>query len=90
MKNNSLDELLVRLHSELEQTTDVDQEEQQMLEQLMADISGLLEQHDEGNEESSQLFTERLQEAINQFEISHPTLTWSMGQVLAVLSGAGI
>jgi hypothetical protein len=91
MDKQQLHKLLEQLHAELSQAETVGGDELQLLKNLKLDVQAILERAE--GEPSPQQYTSLgrdLQEAIRQFEISHPNLTWAMGEVLEILSRAGV
>ena len=90
MDDNDLRKHLEQLHGEIEQTQNVDEKGQALLRDVKADIGGLLERSQNGPVVPEPLALQRIQEAIDTFEISHPTLTRLLSQLLETLSNAGI
>jgi chromosome segregation ATPase len=88
MDDKDLQQKLNDLHAEIERVQDVDDEARQMLTHLQQDIENLLEGSSDA--EGHQSLIERLNEAINQFEVTHPDMTKSMGQLLDLLARLGI
>jgi hypothetical protein len=91
MDKQQLHQLLEQLHAELSRAEKVEGEELELLKNLKADVQTLLARAEE--EPSPQQYSslgDNLREAIRQFEISHPNLTWAMGEVLEILSRAGV
>ena len=88
MTDNKLSKLLEQLHNELDSTEDVDEKGRELLRALNADIEELLERSEGGQSDDSLL--ERLQESIDQFEVTHPTLTSALSHIMTALSNAGI
>jgi chromosome segregation ATPase len=88
MDDKDLQQKLNDLHAEIERVQDVDDEARQMLTHLQQDIENLLEGSSDA--EAHQSLIERLNEAINQFEVTHPDMTKSMGQLLDLLARLGI
>lgn len=89
MENDKFRKLLEQVHNEIAQAESVDENGQELLAHLAADIQELLERS-EPSTESNLSIQERLQKAIDEFEVSHPTLTATLSQLSAVLSNAGI
>jgi len=87
--DKSLHELLERLHNELEQTDSVDEKGREMLRHLDADIHSRLERSRKPIETDEPLI-ERLQETIDHFETTHPSLTLTLSEMMTILSNAGI
>ena len=91
MDKQQLHQLLEQLHAELSQAENVAGEELDLLKKLKTDVQALLERA--GDEPSAQQYDTlgvSLQGAVRQFEMSHPTLTLMMGEVLEILSRAGV
>jgi len=89
MSDNKLTNLLEQLHTELDSTEAVDEKGRELLRDLNADIQELLKRSAEaGSEDDSVL--ERWQATIDHFEVTHPTFTATLSQILNVLSNAGI
>ena len=86
MTDQKLRELLEQLHNELEQTTSVDEKGREMLAHLSTDIQKLLEP----SETADRTILSQLQDAIDHFEVEHPTITSALSQILNTLSNAGI
>jgi hypothetical protein len=89
MKNQELLKLLEQFHNEIGLVENIDEDDRELLTHLAADIQSLLERSGQGNEPEP-LPGGRLQEAIDRFQISHPTLTNTLSQLSAVLGNAGI
>lgn len=89
MERNTLRELLEQVDHEIKKTETLDQQGRELLTHLAADINELLERSNPEKEQHL-FFTERLTQAIEHFETSHPQLTHYLSQLSAVLSNAGI
>ena len=87
--DQSLRELLERLHSELEQTEAVDEKGNEMLRHLDTDIRSFLERSDSERETDDPVLG-RLQDTIDHFETTHPSLTLTLSEMMTILSNAGI
>ena len=86
---NNLRELLEKLHNELERVDTTDEQGREMLRHLDEDIRTLI------NRSGSKIDTdepmlERLQEAVDHFEKSYPSLTMMLSQMMRILSNAGV
>jgi hypothetical protein len=88
MADQKLTQLLEQLHTELSTAEAVDEKGRDLLRALNTDIEALLERS-EGDDSSDSLL-ERLQDSIEHFEVSHPTLTSALAQMLNALNNAGI
>ena len=91
MDDEELRNLLEELHQKIETTDTVDETGRELLSHLSVDIRNLLERtgHDErlrGNERE----IGRLEESVRHFEVSHPSLTAALSQLLNILNNAGI
>ncbi len=90
MDDTKLRELLEQLHSELEHTQSVDDKGQVLLKDLDADIRGLLNRSSGEALQVPLPTVGLLEDTINHFEISHPTLTMALSELLTALNNAGI
>ena len=88
MNNSELVELLEKLHKEIEGTQSVDEQGQELLRELSADIQELLGSTEEKKAASSML--ERMETSIDHFEVTHPELTSALSSLVTILSNAGI
>ena len=86
MIDKKLPELLQQLHDELERTEALDEKGREMLIHLDADIKKFI---DPAEEDDETIF-ERIQDAIDHFEVEHPVVTAALSQILNTLSNAGI
>lgn len=89
MTDQNLRDLLEKLHQELEQIDVADESERERLRHLKADIRELRERSGE-TPETDETVLERLQDAIDHFEVTHPRLTLMLSQMMTILSNAGI
>ncbi|OGO32097.1 MAG: hypothetical protein A2Z16_01400 [Chloroflexi bacterium RBG_16_54_18] len=90
MDDSELRVTLEKLHRELEQTDNLDDDSRQRLQHLMGDIRTALDREGPPPAEHYQSLGDQLNEAIQRYEISHPSLTAAMRHALDILSGAGI
>jgi len=88
MSDKKLSKLLEQLHDELGKTQAVDDKGRELLRSLDGDIRKLLERSEGAQADESLL--ERLQDAIDHFEITHPKLTSALSHMMTILSNAGI
>jgi len=86
MTDQKLRELLQQLHDELERTQSVDEQGREMLRHVNADIQQFLDP----TQENPESLLDRLQNAIDHFEVEHPAVTAALSQMLNTLSNAGI
>jgi predicted transcriptional regulator len=87
MEQQKLRDLLENLHRELEQVDSVDETTVAVLSSLREDIRKLVD--DKGAVEESEPLVERLNEAIDHFEIEHPKLSMTIQHVLDSLARMG-
>ena len=90
MDKQQFDLALQQLHHELQQIESVDETEQQLLRQLMADIRKLTRSENSDQLRAPEGLVEELTEGIERFEASHPQATMLMGQVIDALGKMGI
>ena len=90
MEDPELHEALEKLHHELEQADDLDDESRQGLQHLMSDIRMALDRQPPAPEGEDESLFDQLNESIQQYEVSHPSLTAALQHALEILSGAGI
>jgi hypothetical protein len=86
MNDPELRKLLEQLHNEIENTETVDEKGQELLRDLSEHIRVLLVRSEQPQPSS----INSLEASIDYFEISHPTLTATLTQLLQILSNAGI
>lgn len=85
MPEKRLNELLTELHENLDGSGEVTPEDRALLETLADDIRERLDRDDD---EAS--VTDRLAEAVEQFEQSHPRIAYTLRGVMDVLAKMGI
>lgn len=85
--NEELRESLTRLRDELSGGKPLSADQRKQLENVLTDISRLFEGEEEHSHES---LTQRLRDAADHFEDTHPDLTLAIGAVASVLSRMGI
>jgi hypothetical protein len=90
MSDENLRKLLEQLHDELERSQSMDEKGDELLRHLNADINNLLKRSEKGKTQSDEPLLERLQDAIDHFEVTHPTLTTMLSEMMTILSNAGI
>ena len=90
MDNKELDDLLHKLHDEIEKTRSIDDKGSELLRDLEGDIRTLLERSQGGVIQVHPSIQQRLELAVNHFEVSHPDLTTLISNLLDSLSSAGI
>ncbi|MBI1793946.1 MAG: DUF4404 family protein [Chloroflexi bacterium] len=90
MDDKKLRKLLEQLHDELEHTQSLDGKGRALLRDLDADIRSLLNRSKGDALQAQPQVLERLEETIDHLEITHPTLTMALSELLTVLNNAGI
>ncbi len=90
MTNQELRKQLEQLHSELEQTSDVDPETARELSEIDRHIQALLRRPDRELVEKHHTVTESLREALVSFGNEHPQLTIAVERVLDAFTEMGI
>ena len=90
MEENELRKLLEKLHQEIEEADSVDEKGQELLQELQGDIQSLLDRSHQARVDAEPEVSRRLENSIAHLEQTHPTLTATLSQLLAVLSNAGI
>jgi len=88
MNNQEIDQLLEKLKNEIEGIQPDDETGQALLRELSADIRDLLERAEA--KQPAQPMMKRIETSIDHFEVSHPDLTVTLSNLLAILSNAGI
>jgi uncharacterized protein YigA (DUF484 family) len=84
MNNEELTQLLEKLHAELDGMENVDEKSRQLLNDLEKDINELLDRSDHDT------LLERLDDAVDEFEVKYPSLTTMLSEISRILSNAGI
>jgi hypothetical protein len=90
MDDPELHEAVGKLHQELEQADNLDEESRQQLQHLMGDIRTALDRQPPAPEEEDESLFEQINESIQQYEVTHPDLTAALQHALDILSGAGL
>ena len=90
MEEQELRKLLEQLHTEIEHTQSVDDTGRALLRDLGSDIRELLARSDADQSQAKQSLFGRLEESISYLEVTHPTLTNTIAQLMESLSNAGI
>ena len=91
MDRKDLHTLLETLHAQLQSAAPVAPEDRQLLQDLAQDIQGLLTDARAGGPAAADApGLERLRQAIQSLEVSHPYLTLGLNQLLDTLSRGGL
>jgi hypothetical protein len=90
MDNQELRDLLEKLHSEIEHTQTVDEKGQRLLNDLGADIRQLLDRSTNVQIQPHPSTIKRMEESLDYLEVTHPTLTTMLSELLATITNTGI
>lgn len=90
MDDNELNQLLQRLHSQIEHAQSLDEEQIQQLRHLEVDIQNLLARSPVKRGGSQVDILDQLESAVATFEMSHPSLAATFSKLMEILSNAGI
>jgi arsenate reductase-like glutaredoxin family protein len=90
MPDENLRKILEQLHDELERTESVDETGDELLRHLNEDIRSLLQRSGRAEVQADDSVLERWQNAVDHFEVTHPTLTTLLSEMMTILSNAGI
>ena len=88
--NRRLREQLERLEADLNKIDSVDEAGRDILHKLQQDVQDLLARSGEDSGLQEHPIAERLRQAIQHFEVTHPTLVGVMEQMVNTLSTMGI
>jgi hypothetical protein len=90
MDDQELQKLIESLHDEIQNTQSVDEKGRELLMHLETDIRKLLTQAGGVTAQVHPSTLQRLQEGLDHFELTHPTLTIRISKLLEALSNVGI
>ncbi len=90
MAENDSRKLLQQLHDEINNLKTVDDSSTELLRDIDGDIRTLLERSGEQPMSVHPTMIGRMEDAVDQFEVTHPDLTALISKVLDSLSIAGI
>jgi hypothetical protein len=90
MDSKELRKLLRQLHDEVEKKQVVDEKDGELLRDIEGELCTLLERSEENPVQLHGSFIQRLEGALDHFEITHPDLTMLISKLLDSLSNAGI
>jgi uncharacterized protein YlxW (UPF0749 family) len=88
MRKTSIKELVEELDREIERARSLNAQERELLEDLRGDIRMALERS--RKQASVEGTVEKLREAAGRFEVSHPSLTAALAQVMDSLVKMGV
>ena len=87
MSDTKARKLLEQLRKEIEQTGSLDAKGRDLLQGLDADIHDLLERSADAADAS---VMKRMEDSVDHFQVSHPTLTMILSELMNILNNAGI
>lgn len=90
MDTNELNATLATLHDELTHGQELDEEARQRLRVLLNDIQAVLDRGSEPEADDEDALSDRLQEAVSEFEAAHPQFSQLIGRIADGLSNLGI
>jgi uncharacterized coiled-coil DUF342 family protein len=88
MENQRLSKQLQDLQTQLQQAKTLEPNDREALLQLVKDIQATLARTDKSEEYESAV--QRLEDAVQRFEVTHPQMTAAMARVINSLSNMGI
>ena len=90
MADEELRRKLEELHDQIEQTDQVDEKGRALLRDVDGHVRELLSRSEHAPVQPKPGFTRGLEDAMRYFEVTHPTLTEALSDLLTALSNAGI
>ena len=90
MANEERLKMLEEFRNQVAQAEPLDEEDRILLLSLDKEIQRLVDRSDDETEDTPDTVLEQLQESIEHFQETHPTLTITLSQMMTVLSNAGI
>lgn len=91
MDDQEFRKLLKQLQKELAKTKSVDEKGRELLRKLGSDIDELLERTEPPHPAKPPAsVVQRLNDAVDHFEVTHPELTTMLSEMLNILNNAGI
>jgi len=90
MEKKELLKSLENLHRELKNTESVDESSKEKIAHLMDGLQQVLDHSGDNLSEHHHDLLESLQESVEHFEVSHPTLTKVMNNLINTLKNIGI
>jgi hypothetical protein len=90
MDDKELRKNLHQLHDEIKKTQAVDEKGRKLLRDLDGELRALLERSEETPMQVHPSIIQRLEGALDHFEVTHPDLTMLISRLLDSLSTAGI
>ena len=86
MADEKLHELLTQVHEHLQQQTNLDEQSQKLLQQVLVDVQTA----SAGEVELEQDLSDRIEQQAVQFEQAHPTLAEILRQIMDTLGRIGV
>ena len=90
MANEERRKALEEFRNQVAQAESLDEEGRNLLLSLEKEIQRLVDRSDDETDDVPDTVLEQLQQSIEHFEETHPTLTLTLSQMMTVLSNAGI
>ncbi len=90
MADDELRRKLEELHDQIEQTDQVDDKGRALLRDVDGHVQELLARSEQAAMKPKPALSRGLEDAIRHFEVTHPTLTEALSDLLTALSNAGI
>ena len=90
MANEERLKMLEEFRNQVAQAEPLDEEDRILLLSLDKEIQRLVDRSEDETDDTPDTVLEQLQESIEHFEQTHPTLTLTLSQMMTVLSNAGI
>ncbi len=90
MADDELRRKLEELHDQIEQTDQVDDKGRALLRDVDGHVQELLARSEQAAIKPKPALNRGLEDAIRHFEVTHPTLTEALSDLLTALSNAGI
>jgi hypothetical protein len=88
--DEELRQKLEQLHDEIQNVDHVDAQGQELLRDVDGHLRELLERSEKADLQPKPGLAGGLEDAIRHFEVTHPTLTEALSDLLTALSNAGI
>ena len=89
MKTTRLKRVLDRFDDLLERSDELDQELQEQLDRIRKEIRTYMDKSEEKMKNNSTGLAEKIQKVVDDFEISHPELMATLGEMIDSLSRMG-
>jgi predicted component of type VI protein secretion system len=90
MQQSEFNEMLKKLHEELISTESLDNTSIELLENIQGDLETILDEEQETGQEEHQSLSDKLRDAVDEYEESHPNLVIAMKHVLDSLANMGL